>query len=131
MKNRFNVDVDYFKKEFNQLLLKVDNQTPEELERYLICLSKVAKIENNSIIKTYNKIKKIIFNDNIVIIIILIYVLLLFNDFNHKAILNSKVECWKFGEVFSDGVIIGVEICSDSLPKEPSNVKCKISYVKP
>lgn len=44
MKNRYGVDVPYFKKELKALLRSLDNRTPEELQRYLLTLSKVVNL---------------------------------------------------------------------------------------
>lgn len=42
MKNRFGVDVDYFKKELSALSRSLENRTPEELVRYLCRLAETA-----------------------------------------------------------------------------------------
>ena len=42
MKNRYGVDVSYFKKELSLLSRSLPNRTPEELQRYLVRLSEVA-----------------------------------------------------------------------------------------
>jgi hypothetical protein len=41
--NRYGVDVPYFTKELAALSRSLPDRTPDELYRYLICLSKVAK----------------------------------------------------------------------------------------
>jgi hypothetical protein len=43
MKNRYHVDIDYFKKELAALSQSLENRTPEELQRYLMKLADVAK----------------------------------------------------------------------------------------
>lgn len=43
MKNRYGVDVDYFKKELQSLIRSLPDRTPEELYRYLCVLSRVAE----------------------------------------------------------------------------------------
>jgi hypothetical protein len=43
MTNRYGVDVAYFTKELAMLSRSLDDRTPEELERYLLRLSEVAK----------------------------------------------------------------------------------------
>jgi len=46
MKNCYGVDVSYFKKELAVLSRSLPDRTPEELSRYLVCLSEVAKPQN-------------------------------------------------------------------------------------
>jgi hypothetical protein len=43
VKNRYYVDIDYFKKELAALSQSLENRTPEELQRYLIRLANVAR----------------------------------------------------------------------------------------
>jgi hypothetical protein len=43
MNNKYGVDVSYFKKELSALSMSLSDRTPDELSRYLVCLSEVAK----------------------------------------------------------------------------------------
>jgi len=54
--NRYGVDVPYFKKELAALSRSLPDRTPDELSRYLIRLSEVAKpLENKERRKTVRK----------------------------------------------------------------------------
>lgn len=56
LKNRYGVDVSYFKRELNSLSKSLPNRTPEELHRYLLRLADVVKpLETKEKIKMSNE----------------------------------------------------------------------------